>query len=181
MIENKDHQPELFEEFSESQGRRRLSGRFSKSRKINLTVTNQMLVSFIIALIIFSVIIFSLGVERGRRIEAGHRMEEPEDAQELKTPPAIEPAETKMPEEKKPALEREVYAVQVAAFRRLDQAEKEIERLKGRKKEGFILERGNFYVVYVGKFDDKQKAISVQKELQSTYKDCFIRQITIKE
>jgi len=84
---------------------------------------------------------------------------------------------------KKPAIKQadlsvsENYAIQVASFRTRKNAEKEASFLNKRGFSTLIRKKGDYAVVYVGKFPDRKKANSVLNELRKKYSDCVMRRM----
>jgi len=84
---------------------------------------------------------------------------------------------------KKPAIQQadltvsENYAIQVASFRTRKNAEKEASFLEKKGFSTLIRNKGEYAVVYVGKFPDRKKADSVFNELRKKYSDCVMRRM----
>ena len=69
------------------------------------------------------------------------------------------------------------YAIQVASFRTRKNAEKEASFLEKKGFSTLIRNKGEYAVVYVGKFPDRKKADSVFNELRKKYSDCVMRRM----
>ncbi|MCM8779704.1 MAG: SPOR domain-containing protein, partial [Candidatus Omnitrophica bacterium] len=69
------------------------------------------------------------------------------------------------------------YTIQVASFKFKNEALKEMESLKRRGFNSIILNKGTFLIVCVGKYSDKEKAISVLQKLKKNYQDSFVRRL----
>jgi cell division protein FtsN len=126
-------------------------------------------ISITIALIIISLVSFSLGVEKGKRLT--NRMQ-PKDEQIVLDKNISE----KKPEEKKEDILNQ-YTIQVATFKTKAYAQKEAERLEGKGLEALVVPTGNFVCVCVGNFSEKQKATISLNQLKKSYRDCFIRRL----
>lgn len=192
MQEQKNYQPELFEEFSKGHIKRRtiLKGA-AKTKNINIVLSQEKLIFFIIAFIIFCIIIFSLGVERGKRIsflsystadkeiiqmqKIVAESTEVDQAQkvDIEFTKEAEPQTSKQPQA---SSYKKIYTVQIAAYSNLSRAKKELKKLQKEGYKAFIEDAGKYYIVYVGKVTDKQKAVKLQKKLKAKYKDCYIKQ-----
>lgn len=70
-----------------------------------------------------------------------------------------------------------IYTIQVASFKRLRSAKKEAEELRRRGFEVKVLPKGNYKIVCVGEFKEKNEAASFKKKLPSRYKDSLIRSL----
>lgn len=69
------------------------------------------------------------------------------------------------------------YTIQVASYARAQMAQKELDVIKKRGLEGFILTKGKYVIVCAGKFSRKDDAKLTLNRLQKTYKDCMIRRL----
>jgi cell division septation protein DedD len=67
------------------------------------------------------------------------------------------------------------YTVQVASYAQTDSAERESIGLKKRGYETFILPKGKYFILCVGKFADKAEADIFLVKLKKQYKDCLVR------
>lgn len=169
MNENRNYQPELFDEFSKNQKKGRMFfKKLPKVQKINIIVSQEKLIFFAMAIIILFIIIFSLGIERGKKIEAARYFKEAKYAQKTVEHEVVAAI----------SVEQKIFTVQVAAFKKLPQANKEVKKLKEKNDNVFIEKRGDYNIVYVGKFKNKQEALKKQNKLKTKYKDCFIKKIT---
>ena len=182
----KDRAPEQFELFSRSKGN--LSNKSilnlnknSKSSHIILNIDNLIIIFIsIILAIIFS---FSLGVEKGKRININKiaKRSEKEIIQQTAKTTAVKQHIKK--EEKKGKISTDVkekvskYTVQVATYKKGSYVKKEAQRLE---KEGYkiiVVPKGKFIELCVGSFNDKNQAKLSLKKLRKKYQDCFIRRL----
>ena len=182
----------------------------------NLTVSAENVIVSSIIFVMVTVVFFSFGVERGKRIavkkglttqEALSPIEQPSgDGIVILQPPAVkksEPTQAVSAQEKAvPAVqgtatgkeqvidvrvpvelalktEAEIlYTIQVASVKLgSSYADKIASNLRGYGKETFILPKGNFSVVCVGKFKGKSEAQQFSKKLKSKYNDCLVRRL----
>jgi len=158
-----------------------------------LQLSSSQLVLIFIAIIVLGVIIFLLGVSVGKKqaqiTETTQIAEEPitEKVEEEKPKPVVEPAEKIKPAEKtktaiteelashekksrdkpkaktEPALRRNLYYIQVGAYKNRESAYSVADRLKG---EGFTIlvrdpsssDRRGLYRVWVGGFETREQA-----------------------
>ena len=132
-------------------------------------------ISIVIVFFIVSLISFSLGVERGKRLVV---IVEPKtdkvSTQQAQTPSREIPKPVVPAEEKKDISK---FTVQVATFKTKKYAKKEAERLKKQGLKALIVPKGKHVCVCVGSFSEKQEAKVALSQLKSTYHDCFIRNL----
>ena len=153
---------------------------------------------FILMGVVFS---FSVGVERGKKIALANSFKNvysnvlsiPKEkavaapaakTSTLKTlnqaPAAIPvPQESNTYEVQPPAapVETGSYTIQVASFKQLEFAQQEAEGLRKKGYEIFVLPKGNYSIVCVGKFLRKDDAGVTQTRLKKTYKDSMLRRL----
>lgn len=131
----------------------------------------------IIIFIITTVISFSLGVEKGKKMTARQINSRRQMASDiLPKHSVIEKEEIKTVSPIKPEPIGN-YTIQVASFTTSTYAQKEAEKLKKKGLSPQVLSKGRFAVLYVGNFSDKESAKLVLTELKKIYRDCFIRRL----
>jgi hypothetical protein len=69
------------------------------------------------------------------------------------------------------------HTIQVASFKKQEQAQREAVSLQKKGYESFVLAKGNYSIVCVGKFDEKKQAQVFSSKLKKTYKDCLVRRM----
>ena len=69
------------------------------------------------------------------------------------------------------------YTIQVASFARGEYAKKEAMALSKKGFDNFVVSKGKYSIVCVGKFLKKDEAGVTLTRLQKTYKDCMIRRL----
>lgn len=192
-------QNELFAEF-ETQGSKRAGSIFRHDmafrKRIVLTLSYENMVMLFIIVIMLTVVFFSLGVEKGKRValknpapvtaEAYHRKP---DRQELRVPaeetglteksPTGEPDTRQPVEEEKEARSAPLgtYTIQVVAFKKEKSAQKEIELIKRKGHEAFMIPTKDWFQVCVGRYANTEEARGDLDELKSNYPTCYIRKI----
>lgn len=133
--------------------------------------THEKAMSIIIIFFIISLVSFSIGVEKGKRLTAkallGKPRKVPESGRILNNPV------------KKPIIQKHIskYTIQVATFKTKTYAQKEAERLKKKGVDALIIPRGKHVIVCVGNFSKKQEAKVILSQLRKTYHDCFVRRL----
>jgi septal ring-binding cell division protein DamX len=188
MDEKRQVQKELFEEFGSTEKRRYPKNAFQQKSKRTITLLYEHLVFVAIGIIVFSIIIFSLGVERGKSISlrrGSFAAKEREGAVKVRLAKVLKPAEETVIEEEKDSVpshkyEKEPvsgYTVQVASYTSEGFAKRWVGKLQSEGYEAFTLQKGSYYIMCIGKFRDKKSAVSEMKKLRKLYSDCFVRKI----
>ena len=151
---------------------------------------------FIGALAIF-IFGFSLGVEKGKKINKLFEINREKIVNENITIPPSEKINVQQPtpkkitstlnQDEKEKKERKVksgpteipkkYTIQVATFSNKNFAEKELTSLEKRGYTTFIIFKSGKNLVCVGNFLNKDNAKSSLVELKKRYQDCFIRNL----
>jgi len=164
-------------------GSRKDNDKTSGRPKVILPLDTLILLGVIVILLF--TILFSLGVERGKKIalrlkNEGENIEEHNRAadsitakNEDSTQDILAPQKT-VDKEKK--VERK-YHVQVASFHKVKSAREEAQSLKDNGYPVVIMKKGDYVVIYVGGFKDKREAKNNIKDLQRKYKDCFLKRL----
>jgi len=88
--------------------------------------------------------------------------------------PVSEPAEKETVPEQDLA-EKNPFTIQVASFRDRSSAEKEKAYIEEQGLTAEICQKGDYLVIFVGRFPDKEAASARINELKQRYKDCFAR------
>lgn len=175
-------QLELFSTAAGASTQKRRLNNFSLSRLRNY----EKALFVIIGIIITSVISFSLGVEKGKRLSALNnnmrldlaraaltpKLQAKETIAELKV---IAPARQEAAINKIDPLKG--YTIQLASYKNQSSAQKEALNLKKRGLAAFILTRGGYAVLCVGNFPNREAARTQLSELQKQYQGCYIRRL----
>lgn len=161
---------------------------FSEDKEIKKTKSSSLMallfryekrIKLFIIFIISLLIVYSIGVERGKKSIEAKREKELVSAEyeEIKT---IAPKEVKI-EEIKPKKDEtqkiKGYIIQVATYKKDISAKKEAMNLKKKGYQSFTKRVGDFVIVYVGNFQSKDEAKISLKRLKNYYSDCFIRKL----
>lgn len=129
----------------------------------------------LIALLIVSIISFSLGVEKGKRLQ-NPAMEK--DTAHLKPVEKTIPQAQEVKEQAVLNLPTKgTYTIQVASFKTTAYAKKEAELLKQRGYQSITLDKGKHVILCVGNVSNKEDAQALLSELRRYYKDCQIRRL----
>lgn len=138
-----------------------------------ITLKIDKLVFIFIAIIMIMVIVYALGVEKGKSvIIKSSPASTPSYAAPLKVSPEIKPIKpvsvvtvAAVNEVVKP------YTIAVASLSRKDTAMEEVARMKANGFDSFVIYSQPYYVVCIGAFDDKTSSAS-QKELARVKRFC---------
>lgn len=78
------------------------------------------------------------------------------------------------------ALEKTVdkrYTIQVASYKLSSDAQREAAALRAKGMDPFVLQKGNYSILCIGRYATSQEAKVGQKKLLKQYKDCIIRSL----
>jgi len=143
-------------------------------------------------LIIAIIISFALGVEKGKKVskenvstrflaESTLPSQEIQKEIPVKKEEIIEtPVENKKIEKEKKSdtIMTSGYIIQVASYKKNSSyIQKEVEKLQSNGYKTITVAGGDYMGICAGMFSDREEAQKHLKELQRTYKDCFIRKI----
>jgi hypothetical protein len=128
------------------------------------------IILFIIGFFVTGLISFSLGVEKGKGMAAP-----PKNSANLDLANVVKPEPEAPP--KMPAQLQNYYTIQIASYRTNSSAQKEAEGLRKKGFSAAIIAKGDYNIVCVGNFPDREKARPSLSELKKRYDDCFIRRI----
>lgn len=149
-------------------------------------------VILVICFIITSVISFSLGMEKGKRNAARAQNFRPDLADKLnenaiQSQPAKAPATSQNQLVTTPAknisepVETEEnlsgYTIQLASYKSKTTAQKEAKKLRNSGHKTMVLSKGNYIIVCVGTFPNKDTAKTQLSKLKKTYHDSFVRRL----
>jgi len=159
---------------------------FSRRHIIKIPLDTLILLSVINLL--FIVVSFSLGTERGRKsaqIVTKARIEEKSEILPLVAEENIQQDDKKVVETSKEKnieedeKEKQIkkYIVQVASYLKKDTANKEKEYLESCGFSTIVSQKGKYLVIYVGEFKTKKEAEKTKTILKKRYNDCFIRKL----
>ncbi|MDD5504544.1 MAG: SPOR domain-containing protein [Candidatus Omnitrophica bacterium] len=191
MDDKKFVQKELFDDFVSEGKKASLKGFFGKKPKFSINLCLEHITFVFIGFIVLSAIVFSIGVEKGKSLSplgavdtqllpsSGGKVQFEENA--VSGEPV--PPRLKIREDASalsgPAVPEDVFlfTVQIASYAREDTAVKQVGILKARGNEAFVLKKGDYYIVCVGRFKNKQDADARVKTMRKVYADCISRKI----
>jgi len=168
----------------------------------SITISVENLFVLIVMIVLSLVVAFSIGIERGKQ-----QLTQPQEPPLVINRPALvfRPAEQEVKEElltemdtveavpakvvtvaqdpapalpEVPAQETDkIYTVQVASFKKEHHAQQEAQSLENNGYEIFVLPKGKYSIVCVGKFAQRDQAKEFSQRLRQKYKDCLIRRL----
>ncbi len=180
-LNTQKQQQELFDEFVVvKKTRGRFFGVLNKFNKpifpqhrLNLSLSYEVLIIILIGAVLVASIIFSLGVERGRSLNAGD-VELPAPIQPVVPVPApVEPVVAEAP--KTPVAVDKPYTIQVASYKTRDIADKEIPKIRAMGYSADIMKKGDYFILCAGSFATKDAAKQAVAAIEKKYKGCMIR------
>lgn len=140
-------------------------------------------ITAIICAIVIAVVSYSLGVERGRRLEflkANSRLDMAARVTiqpQVQQPAPVIEKQSVITDEPGGQLSANNYTIQVASYRTRAIAQKEAGFLRKKGLSCVLLSKGGYVILCVGNFPNKEKARIYLAQLRKTYKDCFIRRL----
>ena len=187
MDEKRQVQKELFEDFVNQEKKSHPRDFLRKKSKLAINLCFEHLIFVFIGFVIALAVVFSIGVEKGKSIssvsarqtgtrkdieEINHTefeqvvIKQQDGTQEIAA--QVKPVDTAAPFE---------FTVQVASYAKEETAKVHAERLKAQGNDAFVLKKGDYYIICVGKFTDKQSVDTQMKKLRKSYNDCIVRKI----
>jgi cell division septation protein DedD len=168
-----------------------------KSNPLYPVSLEQIFVTLIVLLILF-VLVFMMGVLRGRALKQGIEGRAPATAL-VRPPAAARSAANGMPAASatgslkeqnsvriapaapiQPPLAntaKKPYTIQLVTYRNEDRALKEIADLRARGLQPHLIRRSGYYEICVGQYADRKEAEKDLRTLGSRYKGCYLRKI----
>lgn len=178
-METKDveSQPELFQQFDAlSKGKASRGGMFYES-KFKLTLKLEEMILGAIGIIAALVIVFSVGVERGRLSEYKNTLTVA--SPKVSVQPALQKEVPKGAVPSAPAVKHEVtiggFMVRLATYRSSDGAGREASVLKGKGYPASFEKKGDYYLVSVGPYIKFEEAKRQLAQLKGKYQDSYIK------
>ncbi|MBU1727670.1 MAG: SPOR domain-containing protein [Candidatus Omnitrophica bacterium] len=184
-MENENNtQLELFSQENEPARAKRQAYGDSFFKRIR---TYEKIILIIIGFIITGIISFSLGVEKGKRpvqktvaVAASIRPLNNKAVvmkQEPVRKPLPQPSQTPQQSQITTTANVEKYTIQLASFKTREFAQREAETLKKKGYTPIILPKGDYMILCVGNFNNKERASPLLSELKKRYQGCYIRRL----
>ena len=174
------------------------------------TFTPESVITSIIIIIVSFVVLFSFGVERGKKVakmtsNAKNGLIEnkavqikensvsllPSDEGKVSVNKGIDKVEfagigqriigknekiLKLPQAVK-ETNQNIFTIQVASFKLKKNAQREVERLNGIGEDVFVLPKGDYLIVCIGRFKKREEAKTFSNKVKSRYNDFLIRRL----
>lgn len=168
----------------------------SSIKDLTLSIENIIVVG--IVLLMTFVLFFSFGVERGRRLSVAKTQVDPakksvaepfvqempvSETISLDTQDLAAEAEEATKEEiisvpiEKQLTDEQIFTIQVASFKQESSARKEADSLGHMGTDIFVVPKGGYSIVCVGKFSEREKAKQFSKRLKTKYRDLLVRSL----
>ncbi len=202
-MNNNYNNPVQFEFFSGQSKNPEKNKNFGNGFKC-LTLSFENIIVLCIIFVMSLVLIYSLGVERGKKIvkASDAPLAESKALAKVATQETQgvllpgEPVETdeviqieteaEVPEGFKPSPEenlivdttdKKFFTIQVASFKLEKNAQKEADKLKEIGYDIYVVPKGSYSIVCVGKFIERNQAIEFSGKLRNKYNDCLVRRL----
>ncbi len=174
MIDGRDnYQLELFRE-----ARGRMPNMPLRNRFFNFLHRHEKKVLIVIGIALSCIVAFSWGVKKGREFSstkteasfdlAGKKAE----AKEISRPP-----QEKQARREKAGPDKQGYTIQLASYKAKKFADTQAEVLKKKGLAPLVLRKGDYIILCVGRFSDKDEARSSLSKFKKDYKDCYLRRL----
>jgi len=190
MIEGYDnYQLELFKEAGGGMPPRPQGRRFFKFiRRYEKKIIVFIGIAFI------CIVAFSYGVKRGREISSLRNQPRfdlavkkqhgqaavkpaPEKTTAVRRREPLSPPPNDEKEKQKTQVDAGEYTIQLASYKAKKTADSQANALKQKGMSSFILQKGNYIILCVGRFPNKEAAKNWLIVLRKDYKDCYLRRL----
>jgi hypothetical protein len=134
-----------------------------------------------VIIIFLFVFVFSLGIEHGKKVSYNYfssqkiKEREGKDKKDSKNNKQKLGSDTET--DKNTEETENIYVIQVASYSKEESALREANKLKNKGYPVLVTKKGNYVVIFVGKFKHKDEAIKSMQPLKKKYKDCFVRRL----
>ena len=192
-IAKAEEQRELFHEFSPEISSVPNVETRKVPRRFTLSLSTEGLLLSLLGGILVTLVSFSIGVEAGRSLGlklptqpevhkipvSVNRVETPFAPKKAEVPATTPLPETVLAVATAPSAPRSSFIIQIASFKKADQAKAESLRLVKLGFPTLVRKSGSFYMVVVGPYDSKVEAQTSMGRLRTTYQDALIRKSVI--
>lgn len=190
-------QPDLFKNIETKQ--KKCSGNFLQHRKMEITVSYDVLVVVVITALMLTILLYTLGIERGKHLinTAANQIQPVQKAQKQQTIPVkqgkilpaqerakiintrttVAPSVQNVKNEPLKTISNKYYTIQIASYLADKFAKAEETRWQKKGYKTLILKKGDYFVLCIGNFNDKKIADAALDNLKKYYKDCFVKTI----
>lgn len=186
MDDNQTPQKEFFE-FEKPKKSAPVFGKIFARSNVAITLTLERVVFISIGFIMLMVIIYALGIEKGKRLSKTTTAQTTVPIiQPRISSPIIKPIEVKPPSETKIDLvpmksqtvqETKPYTIVAVTLTKKDGASLEVNRLKKQGYDAFVLQSDSYFLVCIGSYPDNTSAQSKKalSRIRQTYKDAYFK------
>lgn len=204
MTARAEEQRELFQEFAQEAPVRKEAAAGAQPKRFVFTFSFEGLLLSALGAVLVILVSFSVGVEMGRsyRLKLPLPLVSPVDSAAVKdkpplvvqraqvqtpvaasalTPPSIPTAaQTAKPAPAAPAAARgPSFIIQIASFKKAEQAQAENLRLIKSGFPSLVRKSGSFYMVVVGPYPTKMEALQSMSRLRNKYHDALVRKSSV--
>ncbi|HTZ11346.1 MAG TPA: SPOR domain-containing protein [Candidatus Margulisiibacteriota bacterium] len=182
MEKNNNPQLELF-----AQGKDNITLRNKNRGFLDNILGYEKAIMTIIAVSVLCIISFSLGVEKGKRSALARNNTQLDLAKTTQpVPPKLAPQKLTKPVlpaannvAQQPAVMEYIrtYTIQLASYKTKSLAQKEAQSLKNNGLTPLVLAKGDYTIVCVGNFSNKEAAQPLLSQLKKRYQSCYIRRL----
>ena len=131
-----------------------------------------------IGFIITAVVSFSLGVEKGRRLALQSAASRFDIALSSKVVPEQKPETQTVQDKPRPVNSlQQNYTIQLASYQNKTLAQRQAGLLKKNGLAALVISKGNYNILCVGSFHNKETAKPLLSQLRKKYQDSFIRRL----
>ncbi len=155
-----------------------------KIRKITIGIDKIIIIIIIFILTATSIYIVgvNIGIKKGLKTAGFDKTKESKKVNILqitKNKPKQKTPKEKQAGRKQTGQKKYYYTIQLASYKNKNAAQREAKVLRKQNIEAFILEKGEYIVLYAGKFFKKEPAEKLFLKLKRKYKDCLMRRLSI--
>jgi septal ring-binding cell division protein DamX len=177
MEKNNNSQLELFTQGRDSKSLKRNDRNF-----LNNILGYEKAIMATIVVFVLCIISFSLGVEKGKRSSLASnnlRLDLATKTTPQKQVAAVPVVPTTKNITKQPAVMEYIrsYTIQLASYKTKSLAQREAQSLKQKGLTPLVLVKGDYTIVCVGNFSNKEAAQPLLSQLKKRYLSCYIRRL----
>ena len=175
-----EYQKEFFNEFQREKGKiEKIAHKITKRQtRLYVHIPLENIVFTAIIVILFVIVSFALGVERGRKLTVKHVASVKTESTFIEE--KLLPEKKELPAEEKPVVNKVLdkrYTVQLVSFKEEKIAEKEKAKLLKMGIDAFIVRSGSWYQLCAGGYSNMKEAEKAKKQFTKDYKGCFIKKV----
>jgi len=175
-----EYQKEFFNEFQREKGKiETIARRITKrQKKLYLNIPLENIVFTAIIVLLFVIVSFALGVERGRKLNI--KQTASIETESVLPEKKFLSEKKELPAEEKPVVNKVLdkrYTVQLVSFRKEKVAEEEKAKLLKKGIDAFVVRSGSWYQLCAGGYPNMKEAEKAKEQFVKDYKGCFIKKV----